>query len=436
MAKILKILLTVIITSMFLFPFAPVFLYGINTKIVLGAVAVAILIADLSRKRKGTIDKEFLLLFGYSLLVSFAFLFAVFYNNTTDYTYVSYVVSMVAWTAGAFSSVSMMRHVHGRVSVPIVVYYLAGACTMQCILAFLIARYAVVESYCSLLDQNIPGNLEHGEGRLFGVGCAFDVGGMRLAAVLVMMGFFFPDMVKKFEKKRIVIVAFLLSFFIISILGNMIARTTSVGLAIALGYMVIYSIIHASNNAGGENAAGKWLLGMLVCSVAIATFLYRMDSEFHKNFRFAFEGFFSLVEKGRWETNSNDILATMYRWPKTLKTWIIGDGYFYNTNLDPYYVGKTYTQYYMATDVGYIRFIYYGGIVSLGTFILFMCKATAICVNKFSNYKLMFFLLLMLQFLIWGKVASDIYAIFGIFITMSYYMERKTNASERKITVD
>lgn len=436
MLKILGILTTTIVTSMFLYPFAPVFLFGANTKQVLAAMALVILLVELSRKKSGTIDKDFMFLFIYSLLVSLSVMFSVFYNNTTDYTYVTYSISMLVWTAGAFAVVCLMRYIHGYLTVPLVVYYLAGVCVMQCVLAFLIDRYPLVESYCSLLDQNIPGNLEHSEGRLFGVGCAFDVGGMRMACVLVMMGVLFPHVVKEYNSKRVVVIIFLLLFLIISIIGNMIARTTSIGLALALGYMTIYSLMHMFDTYEKKNLVGKWLLGLLLGSFIIVPVLYRLDADFHRNLRFAFEGFFSLVEKGRWEVHSNDILVSMYRWPETFKTWIIGDGYFYNTNLDPYYTGRVYTQYYMATDVGYVRFIYYAGIVCMGMFSLFMCKAAAICANKFTSYKFMFILLLALQFLIWGKVASDVYAVFAIFIAMGYYMEHGNNVTGKEAVVD
>ena len=91
--------------------------------------------------------------------------------------------------------------------------------------------------------------------------------------------------------------------------------------------------------------------------------------------QFAFEGFFSLVEKGRWEVSSNEILKNMYRFPESIKTWIIGDGYIENPKNDPYFIGKLTGGYYMGTDVGYLRFIYYFGLIGLIAFIIFMVKA-------------------------------------------------------------
>ena len=80
------------------------------------------------------------------------------------------------------------------------------------------------------------------------------------------------------------------------------------------------------------------------------SFIYRYNASaaFRENVRFAFEGFFSLAEKGTWDVHSNNILKNMYVFPDNIKTWIIGDGYMENPrSTDPYYVGKIYGGYYM-----------------------------------------------------------------------------------------
>ena len=155
------------------------------------------------------------------------------------------------------------------------------------------------------------------------------------------------------------------------------------------------------------------------------------DMVFRRNFRFAFEGFFSLVEEGRWEVHSNELLWTMYRFPETAKTWLIGDGYFYNTFADPYYVGEEYGGYYMATDVGYLRFIYYAGLPCLLLFMIFIWKSSAIGMQFFPDSKPMFTFLFVLQLLVWLKVSSDIFSVFAIFLALG--MARKEPDAEEEI---
>ena len=63
----------------------------------------------------------------------------------------------------------------------------------------------------------------------------------------------------------------------------------------------------------------------------------------------------------------------MYVFPDNIKTWIIGDGYFANPgDTDPYYVGPLGGAFYKSTDVGYLRFIFYFGVLGLFAFVLFL----------------------------------------------------------------
>lgn len=63
----------------------------------------------------------------------------------------------------------------------------------------------------------------------------------------------------------------------------------------------------------------------------------------------------------------------MWIWPDNPMTWLIGDGYFNNPiNSNPYYIGPASTNYYMGTDVGYCRFIFYFGLIGLSAFCLYL----------------------------------------------------------------
>jgi len=68
---------------------------------------------------------------------------------------------------------------------------------------------------------------------------------------------------------------------------------------------------------------------------------------------FAFQMFINYSETGRFETSSSNTTLKMY-FPVSLKTFLIGDGY-YRSPTDP-------SSYYMDTDVGYMRHVLYYGI--------------------------------------------------------------------------
>ena len=147
----------------------------------------------------------------------------------------------------------------------------------------------------------------------------------------------------------------------------------------------------------------------------------------YANIRFAFEGFFSLVEKGSWDVSSNKILKNMVVFPETMKTWLIGDGYLENPyHRDPYYLGPAFGGYYMATDIGYLRFIFYMGLTGLIAFCYFFYRVGKNCMDRLSQHKIMFLMILVLHFAIWFKVSTDIFLVFALFLCIPYNEERET----------
>ena len=144
------------------------------------------------------------------------------------------------------------------------------------------------------------------------------------------------------------------------------------------------------------------------------------NEQFYNNIRFGFEGFFSLAEKGKWETNSNNILKNMVVFPDNFKTWFTGDGYFENpTYMDPYYVGPSHGGYYKNTDIGYLRFIFYFGLMGLGMFIMYFFKVANTCAERFPKYAALFWLILAINMIVWFKVSTDIFVVFALFLCIS-----------------
>ena len=165
-------------------------------------------------------------------------------------------------------------------------------------------------------------------------------------------------------------------------------------------------------------------------------YLYNVSASFQDSFRFAFEGFFNWVETGSWRTNSTDTLKEMYLFPENIKTWVIGDGYFADpTKTDPYYIGISLSAFYKGVDVGYLRFIYYFGIIGLVVFILYFVKVTKSCFYRFPSYKLMFFLVLVVNLIVWFKVATDVFLAFAPFLCIcqedekAYWVSRNTKCT-------
>ena len=413
MLKYIGILIVGILTSFYFFPFEFVILPGANTKMILAGISLVVLAFQLARGGRATINRELLTLSILAGLVSLASLASVTFNETNDYTYATYIISMWVWLGGAYMAVSAMRILHGISSVALISNYLIGVCVVQCILALLIDSTPVFKDIVNIYIANFDfvefDQLNEGA-RLYGIGAALDVAGLKFSVVLVLIAYLCLQ--PSIREDGITIFCYLFSFGIITVVGNMIARTTTVGVILSIIYWCI-----AFCKAKGSRYLFLWIIGMSVLGVLISCYLYKVNSVFEVNIQFAFEGFFSMVENGYWYVSSNENLRDMYIFPENLKTWIIGDGYIENPQVtDPYYTGPITRGYYMGTDVGYLRFIFYFGIIGLSLFLFFFFKTTQMCMQRFRDFALLFTLILSINLLGWFKVATDIFMVFALFL--------------------
>lgn len=70
----------------------------------------------------------------------------------------------------------------------------------------------------------------------------------------------------------------------------------------------------------------------------------------------------SFVENGNFSIGSTEAVEKMYKIPSELSTYIIGDGSFYDPN--------NLSSFYMKTDVGYMRLLYFAGVPFVIVFIV------------------------------------------------------------------
>ena len=412
--KFLGILIAIVCTSFFYFPFPLFFLLSVNTKMVLAAMGLLLLIVQLGMNGHRSINKDFFIISLLALGVSFASWLTMVLNDSMDDAYLSYLVSMWVWTGAAYFVVSFIKAVHGKVSVELVCFYMIAVGTLQCLLAISLDMYAPLKEFVNwILAGDYPDN-----GRLYGLGCAYDVAGGRFAVLLVMIAFLLPKAFSKENPYRYVM-PLLAAFGIIVMIGNMIGRTTTVGLILALLYWG-YILLTGKGMAGRERTLMiRWIVVLGLVFAVTFTVLYHTNAFWYKHIRFGFEGFFSLVEKGTWEVHSNEMLKEGLIFPDNFRTWIIGDGYMGAMEEDPYYIGPLWYGFYKGTDAGYSRFLFYFGLIGLLTFMAFIAKVCQICTKHFPSYGYMFIMMLLLNYMIWIKVSTDIFLAFAPFLCLA-----------------
>lgn len=408
-------LITCLLVSCFYFPFEFVALPGINTKMMLAVLGLVFMGMELVKRRSLSISREFLFLLLFAASVSLASLLSITLNQTPDTTYVSYIVSFSVWLSGAFSICCFIRAVHGSISVQLVLDYLIAVALMQCVAALWIdssPNMARMVNSTINFGQNVSVETK----RLYGFGATLDVAGARFSAILASIGFFLSEIKEKLSLQRRIL--YILAFITISVIGNMIARTTMVGMVIGLVITFVGIVFKPADDGNNKAVSVLSWTGILVVGILVCTYLYHTDPNARKLFRFAFEGFFSLAEKGHWEVSSNEKLKTMVVFPETIHTWIIGDGYFMNSRYDINYLGDATDQgFYMGTDVGYLRFIFYFGIVGLIPMMGVIIYSAVICMRRFREERLLFLMALAVGLIVWFKVSTDILCFFALFLS-------------------
>lgn len=421
--RLVKRIIICILVSFFYFPFEFTILPGINTKMMLAVLGLLFVMGDLLNGRRLMISKDFIILTSLANVVSLVSLYSITANHTMDTAYVLYIVSFSVWLSAAYATCHLIKETHNDIIPRLVLDYLIGVCLIQCVSAIWIDS---TPSVARFVNRNIAFGQEISIGvkRLYGLGATLDVAGSRFAAVLVGLGYYLSQIKEPLSNGRRT--TYIIAFIVITVIGNMIARTTLIGALLGLG-IILLGFLFKPTLPGENYKATSFLTWMIILTVGITTcvVLYNTDPAARKLFRFGFEGFFSLAENGHWETSSTEKLTqTMVVFPDTIHTWIIGDGYFLSPHFDKNYLGtSTDLGFYMGTDVGYLRFIFYFGIIGLIPMMGVIIYSAIICMRHFPQEKLLFFLALLVGLIVWFKVSTDIFLFFALFLSAAALQE-------------
>ena len=326
-------------------------------------------------------------------------------NGGGDNTYARYWASFAAWLGSAYAVCYFIRKLDGNLDLETLVFYLSATCVIQCILAWMIDSFPALQRWVS--TYIVQGEEFYQKvNRWYGIGAALDTAGVRFSAVLVLMAHIMTTDDKVAGTPWVALFYFPAFIFIV-IIGSIIARTTWVGAMLALGYMII-SYLRVQHGSIQKEQLTFWtmLIGYVVVAVLISTWLYNTNPDFRQNLRFGFEGFFNWAETGVFRTDSTDKLnSIMWVWPKDTRSWIIGTGLFDN--------------WVYGTDIGYCRFTLYCGLIGMALFSLFFIY-NGIAINYiYDNVALLSLFLIALTFIIWFKVATDIFFVYALMFCLA-----------------
>ena len=415
------VLLTGLIMSFYFHPVLFVAYPVYNTKVMLAIFGGLMLVYNTIRTKDYALSKGLLSALMIAGLFSLVCLVSVvIVNGTEDYSYASYPMSAIVWIMGAYGAINFIRWTHSKVTIELVVRYLAGGAAFHSIFSQVMDRNEGVKSFINSIFF-VSSDLDEA-GRLYSFGVGLDPAGVRFAVILIMIAGVLT-LSREVRKSTGLIVFYILSFVIISILGNIISRTTTVGMGLGLFIFAISTGLHKFALKVSKLKIIRVLGIALALGVPTTIYYYNTNASFREQVEYGFEGFFSMAESGEFQTGSTDVLATMWIWPEDTQTWIIGSGKIGSRALDDY-------DYF--TDIGYCRFVFYSGLIGLTLFSLYFIYNGIHFSRYYPRYKYIFLMLIAVTFIVWIKVATDIFQLYALFYAFTDEEELYASDEEPK----
>lgn len=268
---ILDVLLTGILFSMYFFPFQFYALPDVNTKMGLAAIGLVVIAFSSAKKENNIINSDIFKLMMYAGIVSLFGLISITYNSTPDTAYATYIISFLVWLSAAFVVTYLMRQVHGYLSVDLICQYTIAICVFQCIVALGNDLYKPLKMF---LDHYINQGQDFLDSvhRMYGIGATLDTAGIRFSCALVMIAYLIINQDNTSKRRNLVLL--IISYLIIAIIGNMIARTTSVGLIVSFLYLLCKTGLYKFKLSAESKRFWSWMSLLVICFVPIIVYLY------------------------------------------------------------------------------------------------------------------------------------------------------------------
>ncbi|MBD5220302.1 MAG: hypothetical protein HDS72_08770 [Bacteroidales bacterium] len=172
--------------------------------------------------------------------------------------------------------------------------------------------------------------------------------------------------ISKLKNKQIIKLIFM--FIFISFGGIFLSRTTLVGTGI--GSLII---ITATPSVAYKNIK-YFIIVIGICTLCLTSFLgTQLGKELNGLREYGLELFDNFINGEGFSSKSTNHLKEMYVYPSSIKSWVIGDGKWRFGDI-----------YYMHTDVGYLRLIFFFGLIGLCITIQYFYKIIQLTGKKLN----------------------------------------------------
>jgi hypothetical protein len=291
-------------------------------------------------------------------------LLAMLLNLTTDISFVRLIFSLPASFCAGFFVIYLFKNIYKKVTFKIIAVYFVFAVSIQMVLAIFmflnpVFRNIILElEYHDELTQTVLVDVVNKNIRFIGLGndAMFFGGGIINGFALILIGLLLKKENVTFKE----VLIYILLYIIILFSGSIMSRTTIIGGI--LGFIAFIIPVRKRVISKITRKIKTIFASVLCISIILVLLINFLPKErriqLEKSIKYGFEYFVTYSESGSLETASTNALFGSINFPKNYKTYLIGDGYF----ADPI---NPKNAYYMEVDTGYLRLLYYFGLVGL-----------------------------------------------------------------------
>lgn len=322
-----------------------------NVPFVLGLIGLPLYIHNSSAIRNG--DSKYVndILLALLPVAIVAFL-SIVGNHSSDFYFIKWAIINALYFFGAYFLFQLLKHSFRNFTFGRLVDLLVLCAVVQLSLSLVMFFSPEVKNVLQPLiheSEIAKEAMERAATRMVGFGTHFFLSGTIHAFILIMIAISFT--LRKVSLIKSVVL--MLSFIFIAVVGTIMARTTLVGVLFAI-------VIVLLRRRGKRYFISGLVLSTIIISATSVYFLDLISDDMEQLFNFGFEAFVNYKDTGSFSTSSTDVLLRMYKFPSVWETWLWGDA--------RYEAGKGY---YMNTDIGFCRLIFYFGVIGLITYMYF-----------------------------------------------------------------
>lgn len=347
--------LSVVLFCYFVY-FFPFKAYGFEPRLLIFLLAFVVAVIHRDRIQYRKIPAFYVKLLAIPICIGLAAIVSLAVNGTSDIAFVIYPVQIVYLLLLSYLIFYIQKRLLGKTDMVTVIDLIIAVLLVQSLITVAMFLFAPINDFLFQLqgiDLRSKVIQMYVGKRLIGLGCFYFVGGIiyGFGLMLVVLRLLLKERVSRVES-----IVYVLIYCILFVVGICIARTCLVGAGLSV-LLLCVNTLGRRQQRRVWNVLKKFFILIGILTVGLVS-LYNMSPSFRDKYGaiidFGFEMFFTFFEQGELSTASTESLKTLYVWPEKIDTYLIGDGRFTD--------GESY---YMHTDVGYIRLIYYFGIGGL-----------------------------------------------------------------------